>query len=296
MENQKKDSNSNQKVIIVLLLLLLLGSFGYIYKMSNDAEVVRKELKTTLTEKETVMKDLQNLKTTYDAAIAEKTTLSEELIKERDKVISLMDNIKKSKGDVASMAKYKTQFSALQGNMKVLMSENDNLKKQNVSLTVQRDSTKAVLDQSQKSNEALASKNTEMSKTLEKASKLLVFNPKMAAYKVRSSGTQIETDKANRADILKISFSIAENKIAKAGTKTYYIQVIDANSNVLGEKKIENFGDQSLTYSFSTTVNYNNESVDVSEDLAAKDFAKGNYIINIFDKGQLVSKATYTLK
>jgi hypothetical protein len=49
MENQKKDSNSNQKVIIVLLLLLLLGSFGYIYKMSNDAEVVRKELKTTLT-------------------------------------------------------------------------------------------------------------------------------------------------------------------------------------------------------------------------------------------------------
>jgi uncharacterized protein (DUF3084 family) len=296
MENQKKDSNSNLKVIVVLLLLLLLGSLGYIFKMSTDAEVVRKELKTTLTEKESVMKDLQTLKSTYDAAIAENSSMSDELIKERDKVISLMDDIKKSKGDIASMAKYKTQFSALQGKMKVLMAENDNLKKQNVTLIVQRDSTKAVLDQSQKSNEALTSQNSEMSKTLEKASKLAILNTKTAAYKVRSSGRQIETDKANRTDVLKISFTIAENKVAKAGNKSYYIQVIDANSNVLGEKRTEKFGAQSLTYSFITTVNYNNETVDVSQDLAEKDFAKGTYMINVFDKDQLVSKTSFTLK
>jgi hypothetical protein len=31
---------------------------------------------------------------------------------------------------------------------------------------------------------------------------------------VRSSGKQIETDKASRADVLKISFTIAENQMA----------------------------------------------------------------------------------
>jgi uncharacterized protein (DUF3084 family) len=134
MENQK--SNSNLKAIVIVLLLLLLGSLGYIFKMSTDAEIVRTELKTTLTEKESVMNDLQALKATYDAAIAENTAMSEELIKERDKVVALMSDLKKSSGDVS---KFKSQLTALQDNMKVLIAENDNLKKQNVTLTTQRD-------------------------------------------------------------------------------------------------------------------------------------------------------------
>jgi hypothetical protein len=43
---------------------------------------------------------------------------------------------------------------------------------------------------------------------------------KTSAYKVRNSGKQIETDKARR-DVLKISFTIAENQIAKSGDKVY---------------------------------------------------------------------------
>jgi hypothetical protein len=46
---------------------------------------------------------------------------------------------------------------------------------------------------------------------------------KTAAYKLRSSGKQIETEKARKADVLKISFTINENKVAKQGDKTYYV-------------------------------------------------------------------------
>lgn len=158
MENQK--SNSNLKAIVIVLLLLLLGSLGYIFKMSTDAEIVRTELKTTLTEKESVMKDLQELKATYDAAIAENTAMSDELIKERDKVVALMSDLKKSNGDVS---KFKSQLTALQNNMKVLIAENDNLKKQNVTLTVQRDSTRVVLVESKKANEVLTSQKFRVS-------------------------------------------------------------------------------------------------------------------------------------
>jgi regulator of replication initiation timing len=97
-----------------------------------------------MTDKELVMKDLQELKTTYDVAISENTSMSDELIQERDKVVSLMSDLNKSKGDVASLAKYKTQFFTLQNNMKVLMAENKNLKKENTTLTTQRDSTAVV--------------------------------------------------------------------------------------------------------------------------------------------------------
>jgi hypothetical protein len=65
-----------------------------------------------MTDKELVMKDLQELKTTYDVAISENTSMSDELIQERDKVVSLMSDLNKSKGDVASLAKYKLSFYA----------------------------------------------------------------------------------------------------------------------------------------------------------------------------------------
>lgn len=294
MENQQ--NSSGLKAVIAVLAILLVGSLVYIFKMSSDSEIVQTELKTTVSEKESVMKDLQELKATYDAAIAENTTMSEELIQERDKVVNLMDELNKSKGDIASMAKYKTQFLALQGNMKTLMAENEGLKKQNTALTSQRDSTVVVLGESKKFNEVLVGQNEELSKTVEKGSKLTILNTKTAAYKLKSSGKQIETDKASRADVLKISFTIAENQIAKSGDKTYYVQVIDSKNNVLGDKKTEAFGDKSLSYSFVTNVKYENKTVNVSEDLPGKDFAKGTYFINVFDKEELVSKTSFTLK
>ncbi|MBS7787904.1 hypothetical protein KIH23_11410 [Flavobacterium sp. CYK-55] len=294
MENQK--SNSNLKAVIAVLALLLVGSLVYIFKMTSDAKALQTELTETKSDKASVMKDLEELKARYDAAIAENTSMSDELIAEREKVVNLMADLKKSKGDAASMAKYKKMYNELEGKMKTLMAENEALKKDNAKLTTQRDSTVTVLGEARKYNEVLVGQNEELSKTVEIAQKLTISNLKTAAYKLRSSGKQIETDKARRADILKISFTIAENKVAKQGDKTYYIQVIDSKNNVLGEKQTENFGDNSLTYSFQTTVKYENKSVNVSQDLAGKSFEKGTYFVNVFDKGELVSKSSFSLR
>ena len=291
MENQR--NNSNLKAIIVVLAILLVGSLIYMYKMSSDAKATQSVL---VTEKTSVMNDLNALKATYDKAIAENTSLSDELIAEREKVVKLMADLDKSKGDVSSMAKYKAQYFKLQKDMQGMMVQVEDLKKQNTKLTVERDSTVVVLDESKKYNQVLIGQNEELSKTVEKGSKLSVLNLQTAAYKQRSSGKQIATDKASRADILKINFTIAENQIAKSGDKTYYVQVIDSKNNVLGDKKTEMFGDQSLTYSFSKLVNYENKTVQVSEDLPGKNFEKGTYFVNIFDQGELVSKSSFVLR
>ena len=291
---EKQQNNSSLKAIIAVLAVLLVGSLVYIFKMSSDAEVVKSELTTTLTEKESVMKDLQTLKTTYDAAIAENTSMSEELIQERDKIVALMDELNQSKGDVS---KFKTQLSALQNKMKALMTENEGLKIANEKVTAQRDSTVVVLGESKKFNEVLVGQNEELSKTVEKGAKLTILNTKTSAYKLRSSGKQIETDKASRADVLKVSFLIAENQIAKTGSREYYVQIIDSKSNILGEKKTVPTGDKTLTYSFISTVKYENKTVQVNEEVPGKDFAKGTYFVNVFDKNaELVSKTSFELK
>ncbi len=294
MENQ--NNNSKLKAIIVVLAILLIGSLIYIFKLTSDAKTLQTTVTTVKSEKESVLKDLADLKTTYDAAIAENTSMSDELIAERDKVVKLMTDLKASKGDNASLQKYRTQYKALEQKMQNLMQEVDVLKKQNQTLTTKIDSTNVVLEDNKKYNQVLVGQNEELAKTVELGSKLTVTNLKTASYKVRSSGKQIATDKASRTDMLKINFTIAENKIAKFGDKTYYVQVIDSKNNVLGDKATISFGETSLTYSFTTTVKYENKTVEVSENVPGKDFAKGTYFVNVFDKGELVSKSSFSLK
>ena len=294
MENQK--SNSSLKVVIAVLSLLLLGSLFYIYKLTTDTSNLETVVKTEKTEKENVLKDLQELKATYDAAIAENTSMSDELIAEREKVVNLISQLEKSKGTVAELSKYRSQYNALQVKMNGLMQEVDVLKKENQTLTTNLDSTKVVLEDTKNYTKTLVGQNEELTKTVEKASKLTISNLKTSAYKKRSSGKEIATEKASRADILKVSFTIAENAVAKTGDKQYYVQVIDSKNNVLGDKATASFGENSLTYSFITTVQYENKSVQVTENLPGKDFAKGTYFVNVFDKNELVSKTSFTLK
>lgn len=294
MENQS--NNSKLKVIIALLAFFLVGSLVYIFKMTSDAKTLQTEITDTKSEKVAVLKDLADLKATYDAAIAENTSMSDELIAERDKVVNLISELKRSKGDVASLSKYKQQYNSLEQKMKNLMQEVEVLKVQNLQLTTNLDSTNVVLEDSKKYNQVLVGQNDELVKTVEKGSKLTVTNLKTGSYKLKGSGKQVATEKASRTDILKVSFTIAENKIAKSGDKTYYVQVIDGKNNVLGDKATVAFGETTLTYSFTTTVKYDNKTVEVSEDLPGKDFAKGTYFVNVFDKGELISKSSFTLK
>ncbi|MFN7774701.1 hypothetical protein, partial [Flavobacterium sp.] len=247
MENQK--SNNSLKAIILILALLLLGSLFYIFKLTTDTQNLETKVTAVTTEKENVIKDLQALKATYDAAIAENTSMSDELIAEREKVVQLMAQLEKVKGDARALEKYRNQYKALEAKMKTLMVEVETLKGENQKLAKNLDSTAVVLQDSKNYNQVLVGQNEQLSKTVEKASKLSVLNLKTAAYKQKSSGKQIETDKASRADILKISFTIAENAVAKSGDKNYYVQIIDSKSNVLGDKETVTFGSQSLTYS-----------------------------------------------
>ena len=294
MENSKQ--NSNSKIAIIILSLLLIASIFYNFKLSNDTQTLTNVVAETKTEKDKVLQSLDNLKATYDTAIADKSAMSDELIVERDKVILLIADLKKSKNNAAALQGFKNRYFVLESKMKDLIAENDNLKSQNGTLTIQRDSVQVANTVAVKANESLSAQNGELSKTIVKAQKLSVLNLKTVALKQKSSGKQIGTEKASRADILKISFTIAENTVATPGDKTYNVQVIDAKNNVLGEKKIENYGEKSLTYSFTKTVNYDNKTVDIVEDLPVKDITGGTYYVNVFDKGELVSKTSFVLK
>lgn len=294
MENSQ--NNSKLKAVILILSLLLLGSIGYMFKMNSDSkrdiELSEGKYDKILSEKELVLNDLEQMKAMYDSEIASNTNLKEELEAEKAKVEALIVRVKKGE----SVANYKNDYIRLKREMDSLVAENKKLKEENMLLNKNLDSTNVVLDESKRFNDTLVNQNDKLSKTVEKGQKLVIVNLKTIAVKERSSGKQIETEKASRADKLKISFTIAENVMAKSGEREYYVQVIDAANNVLGDKKSITFNEKLLTYSFISKVKYNNNTVDVYEELSGNDFAKGKYYINIFSKGDLVANSTFELR
>lgn len=293
MEN--KQNNSGLKATVVVLALLLLGSIGYIVKLTSDTN---KQVTELTTEKDQLTADLKLRIAELDIAINENTALKADFESQKEEMTKLLAELEKSKGDRASLENYKASYLKLKREMDNLLAENKLLKEQNVALTSSLDSTNVVLEDTRKYTDTLLTQNDNLTKTVEKGSTLAVLNLNVLAVKERSSGKQIETDKARRADKLKVSFLIAENQIAKSGDRTYYVQIIDSKNNILGDKEtVPMGGDLSLTYSFITKVKYENKTVQVNEELAGDDFAAGNYFVNVFNqKGEMVSKTSFSLR
>lgn len=295
--NQSNPRNSGLKAAIVVLALLLMGSLAYVYKLNQDKSEVDSSLSKTMTEKEKFQSELEAKIAEYDTAIADNTALKGELEEEQAKIVELLEKIKKSNGSVAELSKYKNEYVKLKREMENLIAENNSLKETNSGLTKNLDSTTVLLSNAKTANDTLVAKNDNLSKTVEKGQKLSILNLTTLAVKQKSSGKQIDTDKASRADVLKIAFTIAENQIAKTGERTYFVQVIDSKNNVLGDKKTETFGTTYLPYSFQKTIKYENKTVEVKEDLPVKSITAGSYFVNVFDKnGEIVSKNSFQLR
>ena len=288
-------SNKGLKAVIVVILLLLVGSLGYIFKLSNDLSLKKIEVTTVVSEKEKVIADLNALKETYDAAILENTSISDQLIAERDKVVLLMEEVKKSKGGGEILTRFKQKYAELEEVKKAILLQVEELTQKNSKLASQRDSTITVLDVEKLTNQTLQGQNIEMNKKIQSAAKISIMTPKGTAYTVKSSGKK-ETDKASKTDEIKISYMIPENKLAKEGLKEFYIQVIDGANNVLGEKASITFDGKILVYSMLSSVNFTNSTIQKNELIQGKDFVKGNYTINIYDKFELLNSSMFILK
>ncbi|MFK7049418.1 MULTISPECIES: hypothetical protein [Flavobacterium] len=290
----KRSSNVGFKVVIGILLMMLTSSLVYIYKLSEDS---KNTLSVVTNEKDALMKDLEITKQSLETAMESNTTMTEELMAEKEKIQQLMTELEKTKNtDTAAIMKYKDEVQKLKSKIANLIKQIDGLKKENATLNTKIDSTNTVLKKSRSINDTLISKNNMLAKAIEKGSKLSIVNLQTTAVKQKSSGKQIVTDKASRANLLKISFTIAENQIAKSGDKSYYVQIIDSKNNVLGDKKIESFGDKMLTYSFVSSVRYENKTVKVEKDLPVEDISEGTFFVNVFDKTELVAKTSFTLR
>lgn len=290
-------SNNGLKVIAGLLGVILLGVIIYTVSLYQDKQ---KNTALLTREKQLVVEDLTSLKSEYDKAILESNATNDELVSARDNIAKYIDSVKTMKSDIASLYRYRKQVGILTKEREQLIRKVDSLTRSNTYLAMQRDSTYVELEKQTVFNDSLVVQNTQLADVVEKGSTLNLSKFAVDAVKERNNGKLVSTSRAKGTDKLKVCFTIADNVIAQAGDREFFIEVLDPQGNVLGESFSKtNDSGASVTYSKGTSFYYENRALDVCDfvDKPAGDFQKGNYMVNVYDNGlKLLGTSKFQLK
>jgi len=291
----EENKNTGLKITLGILAVLLIGASVLFFLKNNELN----ETKTALNSEITVLGEkLDGEIEKLNVQISQNEVLNENLLAKRDSLSATLNELRASQATVETLTKYKNSYFKLKRDIKKLYVENDKLQQANNQLSREKDTLVVQLDDKKEKIEFLAKEVYAKNNIIKSASEFSVAALKGIAVIEKSSGKQIPTTKARRADKVKICFSIAENKIAKTGGKTLYIQILDSKNNVIGENAAIDFEGKTLNYSFKSTFHYTNKALDICEYLEApkNGFEKGHYFVNVFRDSDLISNTSFELE
>ena len=291
----QSSNNNRAKILIGLLVVLLVSLAGYTYTLIQQNKETLLFLEA---DKAEVQKELEAIVVSYNEILQDNELKDKELIAARDRIVVLLDSVKNYKANLSIINRYKAQVRGLKNERTQLFKRADSLLIVTQRLAIEKDSTTAVLNKTIKVVDSVTTANTQLFNSLEKGALIGITNLDATAIIVRKGGKIKETKRASRADKIRVCYTIAPNTLAQAGDRVLYVQVINPDNNIIGDKSNITFGQDLLTYSKSESVFYENKALDVCAIVGTtgQDVLKGLYTINIFDAQRQIGSTTLMLK
>lgn len=328
---------TNTKNIVLYSVIVALGAaVGYLVYQNMQA---KKQTETATNNLHTSEGTLQTVQDDYNAALMRLDALKTENVgldslvndKNKDlanlkaKIESILKNKNASDKDLAEaktlitnlttkIAGYEEQIKRLKDANAVLnesnarlatekekaTQENTQLQEEKSKLTEQQTAIQNQKNAIETEKKAVEQKNSELSKKVELAKVLSATNIKISPMKKRFlTGKEANTDKAKRADNMKISFDLADNKISESGEKNLFIVVYDPEGNAFGSEKfkLENGTEKIFTISKKIQFVQGQATKNIETEWKPNNskFTKGIYIIEIYQLGQKIGEEKVSL-
>ncbi|MEO8733733.1 MAG: hypothetical protein ABI373_05345, partial [Flavobacteriales bacterium] len=283
----KKDRSN--ALLLALVVLLLIGNVVFLYLWFQQKDLVATQVVQTnalTNEKENVTKLLEGMLVQYDTLSTNNEQLKTEMDAQREQITSLMDKVKRGGYDVT---KARQEAETLRKIMKGYVVTIDSLNQLNQALMVENVNTKQQLGEVTGQKQALESKSAEQQALIAKGSVLAATGIAANALFLRNNGKQVDTERASKAEMIKCCFTIGENRISTAGTKTIYLRIIGPDGSVLPTADADNrfqYEGVQGEYSVKRDVNYQNQSVDVCMFWTATGkLTGGEYKVDVYESG-----------
>jgi hypothetical protein len=303
MENQtgqtpKKNSNVIYFLIVVVLALLATDVYLYLQKNKSDTKIVYQN-----DEKTRLQTELDSLEAQIEQVNVGKTKLSATMQAKNDslkaKIRVLRVELAKGKLTVAELAKAQEDVKQLRYFVTNYTAQIEELKKQNTSLTAERDTLKTVVKAVSQKDSVLAKQNQDLGTKVKVASAIKLATSDVVAYKIKGSGKEVEVSRANPAKKIKINFTVASNSVAEKAMHDVYVRIIDPTGNLITSNDSGTFNadGQDLQFTYKTAIDFKDDGSGYTIDWQnPAPFQKGNYTVLLYADGYTMGKTGFMLK
>jgi hypothetical protein len=298
---EKKGSNG-KKILVIIIVLLLLGINGVLVWMLMNKQqiIVQKDivikhetsLKDSLTiEKNELARSFEEMKG-QNASLNEKLT-EKDIEEQKEKIQKLINS-----GDAVQLAQARNEIKKFKQLLSTYSNQKDSLMQITAGLRKEKQVLTENLDQEKVKSDKLVTENTKLTDKVTEGSILRTDNVKAMAVKFKSSGKEIETNKAKAAQKIKTCFTLLENHVAEKGQTDIFIRVLGPSGSAFSSSaETFKYNGQETLFSTKQTVTYENKKQEVCTYWQnAIAFEKGKYAVEIYNAGAQVGKADVTLK
>ena len=280
--NETPERKKGGGLIIALLSIGLVGAGGYAFYQSNEA---RKNEEAILEKRDQVIKELESLQKDYDEAVTVSKQNADELADAKARIAQYIDSLKTMKADINVLFKYRDQVEVLKKERQRLLAINDSLRKYNVKVTQERDSTALALNVRTTQLDSVSQKASELSKVIDEGSILSLKSLTAQGMKEKSGGRYVDKERSGAVDKIKVCYTVGVNRIAPVGNRTFYVQVLSPNGITLGDNDTVSVGEKTVNYSAMKEFLYERNPVDVCEYISSitTKYEPGTYQVFVFD-------------
>ncbi len=308
-ESQKPD---NRKIIYGVLIALLLSTWSYIiYDKSKTKEKLEQrdsQIVTVNAEKDSIQLAFNSASSKLDSLQTSNTKFQGALAEQNDKISKLKSDIssilnkknasdeelKRAKDEIGQLKieieGYSAEIARLKGENKVLSSAN-------AQLTTQKDSLNSA---AQRLQQNLASTEAAKRNVEDLASTLHASNIAIAAIDKKSSGKEVLTTTAKKANLLRFTFDLDENMVSPSGLKQIYICVTGPDGKPITDgSTFVSREEGAKVYTMRVDSTYEQgkrKAIKADWKNTSGKYQVGDYKISIYNNGFKIGEGVKTLK
>jgi hypothetical protein len=302
---EKQPTRRNNALIIVVIISMLINVFLAIkiFTVKKDKDQALEEKVLYEVEKNNLRHELDSLRAEHDKMKSEYGELSAELLEKDSLIQANIKEIEKLMASGVELNRIKKKMDQLRGITQRYVQQIDSLLVINEELNID-------LKEEQKRSITLTKEKQDLTKVKEELSEKVASASEMKAFKVNATGVKVIKrgkeeriePKAKKADQIKVSFTIVENKLISTGKRDVFVRIAAPDGRILsdgnnGDDQTFTYNGQKIQYTLKQQMDYQGKNVDMKMYWEQTDeFVPGGYSIDVFSEGKVIGTGKFNLE